>query len=298
MNVPARRPCRRRSAGWVLALVLGVMSLGPAACGDDPHEEGGASAATATPLVIRTSDAGSGIFEIDAPKRIRGGLVNLEYTNASAEIGAGSAQLLRIDGAHTPQEILVNLPSGDVAAPIPDWLHVAGGIGGTPSGQAVSATLNLSPGKYVVTDRGALAEFEVTAGENGPLPASTATFVATTGPKDSLEASALHVGKNRLRLVNRGKEMHQPFMVPIRPGKTMADVKRFFMEHDDASRLAPVDFERAVATAMVEGDTEQVVDFEPLGPAGKYVVVCFLADRDGQGGSHVHQGTLAEVDVK
>ncbi len=281
----------------MLALVLGVMSLGPAACGDDPDEEGGATAARATPLVIRTSDAGSGIFEIDAPKRIRGGLVDLKYTNASAEIGAGVAQLLRIDGAHTPQEILVNLPSGDVAAPIPDWLHVAGGIGATPSGQTVRATLNLPPGKYAVTDRGALAEFEVTAGENGALPASTATFVATTGPKDSLEASALHVGKNRLRLVNRGKEMHQPFMVPILPGKTIADVKRFFMQFD-ASRPAPVDFERAVATAMVEGDTEQVVDFEPLGPAGKYVVVCFLADRDGQGGSHFYQGALAEVDVK
>ena len=149
-----------------------------------------------------------------------------------------------------------------------------------------------------MTDRGALAEFEVTEGENGPLPASTATFVATTGPKDSLEASALQVGNNRLRLVNRGKEMHQPFMVPILPGKTMADVKRFFMAQDFESRPAPVDFERAVTTAMVEGDTEQVVDFEPLGSAGKYVIVCFLADRDGQGGSHFHQGALAEVDVK
>jgi hypothetical protein len=298
MSLPARRPCRRRSAGRVLALVLGVISLGPAACGEDPREEGGATATSATPLVIRSSDTSSGIFKIDAPKRIRGGLVNLRYTNASAEIGAGFAQLLRIDGDHTPQEILVNIPSGDAPAPIPDWLHVAGGIGATPSGQTVRATLNLPPGKYAVTDRGALAEFEVTAGENGPLPASTATFVATTGPRDTLEASALRVGNNRLRLVNRGKEMHQPFLVPILPGKTVADVKRFFGAQDFESQEAPVDFERAVTTAMVEGDGEQVVDFEPLGPAGKYVIVCFLADRDGQGGSHFLQGALAGVDVR
>ena len=97
--------------------------------------------------MIRSSDTASGIFEIDAPKRIRGGLVKLKYTNASAEIGAGGAQLLRIDGEHTPQEILVNLPSGDVPAPIPDWLHVAGGIGATPSGQTVRATLNLRAGE-------------------------------------------------------------------------------------------------------------------------------------------------------
>ena len=135
MSLPARRPCRRRSAGRVLALVLGVISLGPAACGEDPHEEGGATATRATPLVIRSSDTSSGIFKIDAPKRIRGGLVNLRYTNASAEIGAGFAQLLRIDGDHTPQEILVNLPSGDAPAPIPDWLHVAGGIGERPPGR-------------------------------------------------------------------------------------------------------------------------------------------------------------------
>ena len=184
----------------------------------------------------------------------------------------------------------MSLP-GTTPAPIPDWLHVAGGIGATPSGQTVRATLNLAPGKYAVTDRGALAEFEVTEGEDGPLPASTATFVATTGPKDSLKASALRVGNNRLRLVNRGKEMHQPFMVPILPGKTFADVKRFFMAQDFESQTAPVDFERAVTTAMVEGDTEQVVDFEPLGPAGKYVIVCFLADRDGQGGSHFRHGS-------
>ena len=97
----------------------------------------------------------------------------------------------------------------------------------------MSATLNLPAGKYVMFDfgggdgpsassRGAFAEFEVTAGQNGALPASSATITASTDeqgePESSFEVSGgLKVGKNQVRLVTKGEQPHHAVLFPILP---------------------------------------------------------------------------------
>lgn len=308
---------RRGSGGPCVAMAaaVAVLPMGLAACGDDDDKDK-STAAKATPLAITTSDAGSKRFKTEAPKSIKGGLVNLTFTNASKE--EHEAQLVRIDGAHTAQDVLELVGKED--APIPDWVAFPGGTGSTAPGQTVNATLNLRPGKYMMLDagdpdegppkssRGALAEFEVTAGEDGPLPASTATITAETDEaaeetgehvkhEHSFEISGLKAGKNRLRFVNKGKEPHHAVLFPIVPGKTIADVEKFFMQQGRPTGPPPADFESAVNTATTDGDTEQVVDLV-LAKPGKYAVVCFLTNRDGKGKPHFAEGMLEEVDVK
>lgn len=299
---------QRRRAGRLVTVVIAAVPLGLAACGDDGDK---AAAAKATPLVITTSDASSKRFKTEAPTSIKGGLVNLKFTNASKE--EHEAALVRLDGAHTSQELLKLVAAqADV---VPDWVHFAGGAGTTRPGQTASVTLNLVPGKYVMTDtgdpdegpsassRGALAEFQVTAGKDGTLPASTATITATTDeqaePEESFEISGLRAGSNRVRFVNKGEQDHHAVLFPIQPGKAIADVEKFFQQQGRPSGPPPVDFSEGSGdyVAAIEGDNEQVTDLTLRKP-GKYAVVCFLTDRDGKGKPHFAEGMLKEVDVK
>jgi len=296
--------------GRGVALALAVAPLSLAACGDDDSKGGKATTTkkAPTPLAITTSDAGSKRFKTDAPTSIQGGLVELTFTNAGKE--GHEAQLVRIDGDHSAQEVLKIVAPERVV--IPDWLHAAGGSGSAGPGETKKATLNLAPGKYVMLDdanedgpsnstRGALAEFQVTGGKAGALPASTATITAATDeqakPEDSFEISGLKAGKNRLRFVTKGDEIHHAVMFSILPGKTIADVKKFFAAAGRPSGRPPVDFESGANTAVLDGDSEQVSDLVLRKP-GKYAVVCFLTDRDGKGKPHLAEGMLDEVEVK
>ncbi len=299
---------QRRRAGRLVTVVIAAMPLGLAACGDDGDK---AAAAKATPLVITTSDASSKRLKTVAPKTIKGGLVKLTFTNASTK-DEHEAQLLRIDGAHTIKDVvkLVNAPEIEV---IPDWVHLVGGAGGTPPGQTRTATLNLPAGKYVMVDtgqgdppvpsaRGAIAEFEVTAGKDGALPASTATITAVEDeqakPEHSYEVSGgLKVGKNQVRFVTKGEEPHHAVLFPILPGKKLTDVKKFFSKLGRPSGPPPVDFMSGANTPVLDGDLEQVTDLELRKP-GKYAMVCFLKDRDGKGKRHLATGMFKEIDVK
>lgn len=299
----------RRIVGRSVAAALAGISLSLAACGDDDSTSTTkvAAAQPPTPLAITTSDAGAKRFSTEAPASIKGGLVELTFTNAAK--GTHEAQLIRVDGEHTSKEVL-DVVTAEQAA-IPDWFHGAGGAGSTGPGETVKATLNLPAGTYMMIDnasqdgpsnssRGALAEFAVTPGKDGPLPAASATITAATDDdakhEHSFEITGLKVGKNRLRLVNKGDELHHAIMFPILPGKTIADVEKAFTE-ERPSGPPPVDFENGAGTAVIDGDTEQVADLVLRKP-GKYAVVCFLTDRDGKGKQHLAEGMLEEVEVR
>jgi len=302
---------RRSSVRRSVALALAILPLGLAACGaDDAEKDGTAAKAPAAPaapakLKITTSDAGEG-FRTVATKSIKGGLVELTFTNGGKD--PHEAQLVRIDGDHTTDEA-VKAYSAEGGA-LPDWLRLTGGAGIAGPGQTATATLNLEPGTYAMLDdadfmgpvnseRGALASFEVTEGAPGELPKSTATVTGIdnkTGPPDhEFEASGLKLGKNRLRFETKGTEPHHVVMFPILPGKSLEDVEKFFAS-ERPSGPPPVDFAKAAGTAVLDGDAAEVTDLELRKP-GPYALVCFLTDRDGKGKQHLSRGMIKEVEV-
>ena len=149
--------------------------------------------------------------------------------------------------------------------------------------------------------RGAVAEFDVTPGKDGALPASNATITAAhdedAKPENDFKIAGLKVGKNRLHFVSEGDEPHHAVMFAILPGRTLADVKKFLTTEGQPSGPPPVDFASGANTAVLDGDREQVTDLVLRKP-GKYAVVCFLKDRDGKGKRHLAEGMLEAVDVK
>lgn len=263
-------------------------------------------AATPTTLAITTSDAGKKRFSMQAPSSIKGGLVEIRFTNAGK--APHEAQLLRIDGTHSLQEVL-KIVAANGPSKIPEWFHAEGGVATTPPGQSRTTTENLPAGHYFVADaesdsgpppsaRGATAQLDVTPGADGPLPATTATIEAKTVGKDKYEfvVSGLKAGPNKLLFKNDSKgELHHVVAFPIRPGKTLADVKKALATQGKPSGPPPVDFMNAAGTEVIDGKRELVSTVNLK--AGHYALVCFLNDRDG-GKPHFMKGMLKEVDVK
>ncbi|MBA2766174.1 MAG: hypothetical protein H0U33_04295, partial [Solirubrobacterales bacterium] len=166
-----------------------------AACGDDSSEGGGGGSAEQSPaaaqpttLSITTSDVGEGRFNTEAPTSTEGGLVKVVFENAGKM--PHEAQLLRVDEGHTVQEMVEIVTSEDDKTP--EWIHPEGGVALTPPGQQGTTFMNLPAGNYGVISlgaggpeegpspatRGALAEFEVTEGQPGELPQTSASIVA------------------------------------------------------------------------------------------------------------------------
>jgi len=179
---------------------------------------------------------------------------------------------------------------------IPDWLHGAGGIGTVAPGQSGTATVLLEPGTYYAQDdegdEGGIAKFEVTGeAAEAELPSTDATIVAS---EYKFTTDGLKAGANRVTFDNAGEELHHAIAAPINDGKTIADVKKFFMSEGVPSGPPPVDFEAGVGTAVLDGGAKEVTDLELK--AGRYAFVCFIPDREG-GPPHFVKGMLQEVEI-
>ncbi len=306
------RRLRRSVAGFTL-----IAALGLSACGGGSGEEGGA-APRPTSLAITTSDAGEDRFATKAPASIKGGLVKIVFKNASK--APHEAQLIRLDGDHTVQEAIKAIDSEE--ARTPEWLHGAGGVGTIAPGQQGVTFTNLPAGRYAVIDvasgegegpppvsRGALAEFEVTPGKPGELPAAGARIVAkdkgehgnagegqdAEDHEHSFEVTGLKPGKNTVLFDNRSDELHHALLAPIIGDTTLEQVKEALASEEQPSGPPPVDFENTLTTAVLDGQTKEVTELA-LKP-GRYALLCFISDRDG-GKPHFAEGMLREVMVR
>jgi len=300
------------------AIALGAFAAtGLAACGSDSGNGNGndnadkKAAAPAKPatLAITTSDAGKR-FAMQAPSSVKGGLVEVRFTNASK--APHEAQLVRIDGDHSAKELLDAVDTGDKPAKIPDWLHAEGGVATTQPGQSGTATSNLPAGTYYVIDtetgnddnapapsrRGAIAKLTVAPGEDGTLPTTAATIKVVDDGKEryKFETSGLTSGANTVTFENASKSpdaLHHVVAFPIAKGKTLADVRKAFTARNP-SGPPPLDFANGTGTTVLDAGRSLVTTMT-LKP-GSYALLCFLNDRDDTK-PHFLKGLLAKVDV-
>jgi plastocyanin len=277
----------------VLALGVGIVAFGVAACGDDDDDGSGSETQT---LSVSVDAAG----KITGLKSVEAGVVELDFKN-NAKVPY-DLQLVKVDGNQTGADVLKVTNEGEEGSAIPGWLHGTGGVGTIPPGQSASATQVLEPGRYH-----ALAEPD-TEGEGGPKPTTAALEVtgeagdaklpATDARIEAIEysfkTSGLKSGSNEITFANTGKELHHVIGAPIQPGKTLADARKFFSSDEEPSGPPPVDFEKGFSTVVLDGGTEQVTTLNLQ--KGKYAFVCFLPDRAG-GPPHIAKGMITEVDV-
>ena len=104
-------------------------------------------------------------------------------------------------------------------------------------------------------------------------------------------ASGLKPGSGTIKFDNAGGEPHFISGVGIKPGKTIADVRKFFKTEKGE---LPIDESRSFNTAVIEGGQSQAitVDLEQ----GDYALLCFVPDRAG-GPVHAVKGMISGVTV-
>ncbi len=277
------KPVGPRRALFAPVAVLCVL----AGCG-----QGGSSA---KPLNLELTESGDKASYSGAPREVPAGLARISLKNGGE--APHEAQLLRVDGEHSAQEVLQVIVETQQGAPIPEWLHAAGGVATTPPGQTATAEQPLEEGTHYVLDlesedpsKGAQATFNVTGGRGGAEPPEAPAKI--TASEYKFQTSGLKPGKNRVRFENAGQEAHHVILAPIKKGKTIDDARKFLTAEKGEP---PIDEEKSVSSAVVDGGSSQVIDLEL--EKGKYAAMCFISDRKG-GPPHAAKGMLMEVDVQ
>jgi plastocyanin len=274
--------------GFALLAAAGLMGL--AACGDDDKDKGGSAKAQ----TLSVSVDGQG--KLQGVQPLKGGLVTVNFRNGSKN--PTDLQLIRVDGNRPIAQVL-KVVNSEGPTPIPTWLHGAGGVGGTKPGQTATATQVLPSGNYYVVaspesdgpSKPATAALKVEGGESSAeLPSTPATVTAT---EYKFQATGLKAGKNQVRFANDGKELHHVIAFQLMPGKTAADLKRFFTTEKGQP---PIVEGSETGTAVIDGGTEQVTDLT-LAKPGNWALVCFISDRKG-GPPHAAKGMITPVTVQ
>jgi hypothetical protein len=284
--------------------VLAALALVAGGCGDDDDDEAGGEDGDAPPVyTIKATDAGEGQATFTVPSDMTGGVITIRLQNDGRN--PHDFQLAEAVPGHTLQELLAQVSSEE--APLEEWVVAAGGVGATAPGQANEATLDLEPGTYWYFSTESSGEGEesvpdAAAGMAGELTLtgdSGAEFPDTSaeiGAKDySFDLDGLEEGDNSIEFSNEGKQLHHALLVPVAAGKTFEDAKNALLSEEEPEGPPPVDFEKAVATPVVNPGTRMVANI-PL-TKGTYVVVCFLPDKGTAGPPHAAKGMISELQV-
>lgn len=299
----------RLTRSLVAALAAGVLVAG---CGDD-DEDASSKGVAATPVKFPIKATAVGDKKaLEFPARIETGLVVMTLVNTD-EVPR-SAQILRVEGDHTVDDVLKVVTAE--AAKIPDWIQDGGGHGAVKPNTTATVEQVLAPGKYVIWDDegggeedapshdelGAKGEFTVTGqpGDARLPPEQPAKVTATDtfegdAKEYAFEFEGLKAGRNEVRFENTGDELHHALFFPIAQGKTFEDVEAAFTSGEEPEGPPPVDFASGVGTAVIDGGIEQNIELDLK--AGKYAVVCFIQDRKG-GKPHAENGMIEELQVE
>lgn len=257
----------RRSTAILLALVLPVAV---SACGDDDDDKEASKAALA---VFETTQSGKQT-KMSGPKSVNAGAVRIEYSNKTKD--DASVQLLRIDQGHTAAEaIKAGQAWGDGDKPLPAWVRFVGGTGAVNPGGRANSVQVLKPGNYagVNIETNDYSAFKVTGDAGGELPETSGTVDAFDY---SFKAIELRAGTHQVLFRNRGKEPHFALAAPIKPGKTLEDVRKSLKSERGEP---PIIEDETVESGILDGGESQAVEFKLR--AGKYAFLCFVPDRKG-----------------
>jgi hypothetical protein len=273
----------------IISGAAATIALGLGACGSDDEKSGGEAKKERSRLAISISGSDKQPT-VEAPKTVTGGLTEITVTNSARD--EHSAQIIRFDKGHTAAEAIKQGNAwGDGGKPLPEWITITGGVGDVLPGQTGIAVQQLEPGDYVAFDlnTGASAEFKVSGEGAGGAPSAPASIAAV---EYSFKATGLKAGKQKVLFDNKGKQPHLIAAAPMKPGKTIADVRKFIQTEKGES---PVDEQSDLSTAVIEGGTKQQVELDLK--SGKYALLCFVPDRQG-GPPHIAKGMISEAEVR
>lgn len=304
-------PSRHAPAGRTTTLTItAAAALALVAIGCSARDDAGGdrenAATTPRALSITISGPATGP-KLTMPSTVRAGLTRIRVTSTTTR-KLVAVQLVRFDAGHTAAEALAGAEEwARLTGPLPAWVHLTGGVVSLLGKRTAVATQILTPGRYVAfavdtvlatradSPGEPAARFRVTAGARGGgvLPSPAARITMT---EYGFATSGLVAGRQSVRVANIGKESHFVVGYPLKPGKTKADARRYFAPRvGEPKTPAPVDFNRAFNSALLDGGLRQVVDLTL--DKGTYVLLCTVPDRIG-GTVHMAKGMLHTVKVQ
>jgi plastocyanin len=300
------RPQSGRAVPLLATLLLAVLSAGAlSACG---------GSSKTVNVTVKETQTGPKSYAYQGLKTIDGGTVKITFTNAAKD-NPHELQLARVDSGHSAAEVKATLTklltsNGPVATP--NWLHPQGGVGVTAPGQTATATVKLPKGSYYAVDtqspgsgnnppflaQGAFAPFTVSSGSGASLPKTSGKITINDEPKDrfAFSVSGLKTGTDQITFDNASKEYHHVLAVRLLPGKTLADARATLLSNGPPKGPPPIDFQHLTGTTVSNTKTSQTAQLTFTQP-GKYVLFCFLTDKDGKGKPHLQRGLLKEVTI-
>jgi plastocyanin len=278
----ARSPLR-------LVLALAATSVAAAGCGSSMST----APKPANSLTISIENFG-GTTQVKTTTSVNAGVVQMKFENHAQ--GKHSAQIVRIDPGHDPLAALNAANEwGQRHKPLPGWVHLEGGFGDAKPGQTLPGVGKFIAGNYAVVDleshgKPVYGTFAVKgdAGSAG-LPPSPSEVKAVDY---SFSAHGLQAGAS-LRFDNAGKQPHEIAAARLRPGQTLADVRRYVKTQKGSS---PIDESTGVSSGVLDGGNSQITTLGLTKP-GRYVLLCFVSDRKG-GPPHVLKGMIGQAAVR
>lgn len=278
-----RRNASRLSRLTLACLVVVPIVAGLHACGDEEEAQS---------LTFTLSGDGKAA-KLSGPSSADTGLAEITLENESDR--EAEAQLIRVEGDHTPEEVTKGLESATQGKAFPDWFFAGGGVGSTGAGESQTVTQVLEPGTYYAFD----TEGDVDAASAPAVEVSGEASDETVEADETIDAfeygfetESLSSGKVEVAFDNTGSEPHHLLAAPLLGDSTAEDVERFFESEKGKPPFAEKGFQ---STAVIEGGEGQLVTLD-LKP-DRYVLFCFISDRQG-GRPHALQGMVDEVEVE
>ena len=233
-------------------------------------------------------------FAFEAPDRMPAGAVTVRLVNHGQVVH--HAQLVRIEGDHTLEELLAAEAAGD----FPEWAVWEGGPSVVTPGGEATVTLDLEPGTHywlcfieasgkTHSDLGMVHSVTVEGDDGEPLPEADGTIVMDDY---SYEVDGPFApGRRVIRLENRASQPHEMVLVKLAPGKSVNDVLAFL---DDGRQGDPPGRPIGGMQALTKGEVANVQIY--LDP-GRYGMICFVPDA-GDGAPHFAHGMVDEFTVE
>jgi hypothetical protein len=269
----------------VLSAVLAAATVfALSACGGDEDEQ---------ELTFELTGNGKSA-QFSVPESAEPGKAVMTFSNKTDE--GADMQLIRVEGDHSPEEVVEGLRAAMNGQPFPDWFRAGGGTAAVEPGESNTVTQVLEPGTYYAFDT-----------EGGPPSANGLTGVEVSGDESDAEVDAdttvtaseykfeadnLEAGRNEIDFKNAGAQPHHLLISPLKGDATAADVEEAFKSEKGPP---PIEQKGTQQTAVIEGGESQLVDID-LKP-GRYVFYCFITDRQG-GPPHALKGMVDEFEVE
>lgn len=272
-----RRALVVASAGAVVAAGVAVAQIVP----------------TSPPEV--TIAVGSGTAEIDGADQLLAGAVRLVFTDDGGK--GATALAFRLPAGADVDAFAKKLSKlRDPSALMKDGSFEAMGIV-APKG-SYTTTIDAETGRYVIAElprRGApkvVGSFDVgegTAGAVAPEPDATIRL-----REYGIGAPRTIPGKGVLRVQNTGKELHE--LVAAKIGKGQSQNEALALLKAGKDKQVKLEGAPGPVVGLVSPGTTN--DVEVSLPKGRYVLVCFYADANSKGKSHISLGMGGAVKVR